>query len=197
MARAKNTPNDPQRRERILTATMRILQEEGISAVRARTVAAWAEVPLSSVSYHFPSVRELLLEASRRVAALRTESLEAWSAQVTRGVIQRRLAEQIHEQITTGRELTVIAYELYLLGLRDEDFRSISHSVAESLREALAAHLPAADAARLAATADGLQLSSLLASVPPSVEELEDALRTEGAQGAGLTPSAARRPAGR
>ena len=42
MARAKNTPNDPQRRERILTATMRILQEEGISAVRARTVAAWA-----------------------------------------------------------------------------------------------------------------------------------------------------------
>src|SRR5699024_11199406 len=66
MARAKNPPNDPQRRERILIATMRILQEEGISAVRARTVAARAEVPLSSVSYHFPSVRELLLEASRR-----------------------------------------------------------------------------------------------------------------------------------
>src|SRR5699024_7430778 len=126
MARAKNTPNDPQRRERILAATMRILQEEGISAVRARAVAARAEVPLSSVSYRFPSWRERLLAASRCVAALRTEGLEAWSAQVTRGLIHRRLAEQIHEQITTGRELTDIAYELYLLGLRDEDFRSIS-----------------------------------------------------------------------
>src|SRR5690625_7125788 len=79
MARAKNVPNDPQRRERIIAATMRILQEEGVTGVRARAVAARAEVPLSSVSYHFPSVRELLLEASRRVAALRTEGLRSWS----------------------------------------------------------------------------------------------------------------------
>src|SRR5690625_7589554 len=66
MARAKNVPNDPQRRERIIAATMRILQEEGVTGVRARAVAARAEVPLSSVSYHFPSVRELLLRSEER-----------------------------------------------------------------------------------------------------------------------------------
>ena len=42
MARAKNVPNDPQRRERIIAATMRILQEEGVTGVRARAVAARA-----------------------------------------------------------------------------------------------------------------------------------------------------------
>lgn len=184
MARAKNVPNDPQRRERIIAATMRILQEEGVTGVRARAVAARAEVPLSSVSYHFPSVRELLLEASRRVAALRTEGLRSWSAQITAETIIRCLAEQIHSQITTGRAVTVIAYELYILGLRDEDFRSISLSVSDALREALAAHLAAEIAARLAATADGLQLSSLLAPVPPTVDQLEVALRPEGPSGA-------------
>src|SRR5699024_2185987 len=148
--------------------------EEGISAVRARTVAARAEVPLSSVSYHFPSVRELLLEASRRVAALRTEGLEAWSAQVTRGVIHRRLAEQLHAQITTGRELT----------------GSASRSAAPARPRALPARLPAAEAARPPATADGLQLSSLLAPVPPTSDEIEAALRAEDAQGVGPTPSA-------
>src|SRR5699024_4633975 len=118
MARAKNVPNDPQRRARIIAPTTRILQEEGVTGVRARAVAARAEVHLSSVSYHFPSVRELLLEASRRVAALRTEGLRSWSAQITAETIIRCLAEQIHAQITSGRAVTVIAYELYILGLR-------------------------------------------------------------------------------
>src|SRR5690625_3000468 len=114
MARAKNVPNDPRRRERIIEATMHILQNHGVAGVSARAVATRAEVPLSSVSYHFPSVRELLLEASRRVAALRTTGLESWSAEVSADTVVRRLAEQIHTQITTGRALTVIAYELYI-----------------------------------------------------------------------------------
>jgi len=180
MARAKNIPNDPRRPERILQATMDILQDHGVAGVSARAVAARAEVPLSSVSYHFPSVRDLLLEASRRVAALRTEGLQAWSAEISAETIVHRLAEQIHTQITTGRALTVIAYELYILGLRDEAFRSVSLSVSDALRAALAVHLDPEVAARLAATADGLQLNSLLASHPPTVDQLHTVLRSQG-----------------
>jgi DNA-binding transcriptional regulator YbjK len=177
VARAKNVPNDPDRRERIIEATMDLLQDDGVGAVSARAVAGRAGVPLSSVSYHFRSVRELLLEASRRVAASRTAGLATWSADLTPETVIPRLAEQIHEQITTGRSLTVIAYELYILGLRDPEFRSVSASVSAALREAIGLHLPDADAVRLAATAEGLQLSSLVQDEPPDIPSLREALR--------------------
>lgn len=176
MSRSPNTPNDPERRERIVDATMSLLQDAGVTGVSARAVAARAGVPLSSVSYHFDSVRALLLEASRRVAALRSNGLAAWSATLTQDTVIERLAEQIHAQITTGRALTVIAYELYVLGLRDDDFRALSASVSSALRQALAHHLDTATAARLAATAEGLQLTSLVADEPPSIDRLRQAL---------------------
>ena len=55
--REKNTPDDPERRERIVTATIELLQDGGVVAVTARAVATRAGVPLGSVSYHFTSVR--------------------------------------------------------------------------------------------------------------------------------------------
>lgn len=182
MARQKNTPNDPERRERIVSATMSLLQDEGIAGVTARAVAARAGVPVGSVSYHFASVRELLLEASRRVAALRVASLTAWSATATATgeAFLERLADLIHEQLTTGRGLTVVAYELYILGLRDEEFRVISDSISQALRATLAAHLAPGDAAHLAATADGLQLASLVQPRTPTKHDIQTALGRAG-----------------
>lgn len=177
MARAKNTPNDPQRRERIVAATMRLLETGGIAAVTARAVAAQAEVPVGSVSYHFDSVRALLLEASRRVLELRRESLARWSHTVTSATVTPRLAELVHDQITTGRSLTVVSYELYVLGLRDEDFRAVSAHGSAALCEHLVQYLPTPEATRLAATADGLQLESLFADPPPTLAELSEILK--------------------
>lgn len=177
--RTRHTPNDPERRERLVVATMDLLYESGVPAVSARAVARRAGVPVGSVSYHFDSVKALLVEASSRVAQERLSGLEAWARTVTSETVVRRLAEMIHHQLTDGRELTVIAYELYILGLRDEDFRQISHMVIEGLRATLALFCTPTEATRLAAAADGIQLASLVETEPPSVEDLVDALRRE------------------
>jgi TetR/AcrR family transcriptional regulator, regulator of biofilm formation and stress response len=176
--RQKNTPNDPQRRERIITATMALLAEAGVGAVTARAVARRLDIPVGSVSYHFDSVRALLLEASRRVIALRAQDLEQWRADVTAENVTDRLAELIHHQMTTGRQLTIVAYELYILGLRDEDFRAISSRSIPLLRDALSDFVPSLDATRLAATADGFQLESLFDQPPPTLHATRAALRS-------------------
>jgi DNA-binding transcriptional regulator YbjK len=175
--RQKNTPNDPQRRERIITATMALLAEAGVGAVTARAVARRLGIPVGSVSYHFDSVRALLLEASRRVIALRAQDLEQWRADVTAENVTDRLAELIHRQMTTGRQLTIVAYELYILGLRDEDFRAISSRSIPLLRDTLSDFVPSPDATRLAATADGFQLESLFDQPPPTLHATRAALR--------------------
>jgi len=176
VARKKHTPNDPERRQRILQSTITLLQEGGVAAISARTVAAEAEVPVGSVSYHFDSVRSLLLEAAHSVIELRDKALHEWSQRLTKETIAKNLAEMIHTQITTGRPLTIIAYELYLLGLRDADFRRLSVEATSVLSRKLAAHVSDAEAWRLAALADGVQMHSLFLPTTPSVDELVQAL---------------------
>lgn len=172
MARRKNTPNDPERRQRILEATIALLEEGGAAAISARAVATAADVPVGSVSYHFDSVRSLLLEAAHQVVALRDQSLREWSQTVTAETVTTRLAELIHAQITSGRALTIVSYELYLLGLRDPDFRTLSLEATSVLFRHLTAHVSQDEATRLAAVADGVQMHSLFLTATPSVAEL-------------------------
>lgn len=173
MARRKNTPNDPHRRERILAATMELLQESGVASVSARSVAKRAQIPVGSVSYHFDSVKGLLLEASRELLARRTAQITDWEYHEASGQdVLRRLAELIHHQITEGRALTVVAYELYLLGLRDPDFAEISAQTVRALRNQLLDHYSPEHATHLAATAEGYQLQALFDPTPPSVETI-------------------------
>ncbi|GAB3158199.1 TetR family transcriptional regulator [Amycolatopsis stemonae] len=174
--RPKNTPNDPERRERILGAAIRVVHRSGIASVTARSVAAEAGVPVGSVAYHFESVPGLLLEASARVLRLRSDTLTERLAGTRPPDVVRRLAELVHHQLTEQRPTSVVAYELYLLGMRDEAFRQVSRASNAHLREVLADLLPAAEAARLAAAADGYQLQCLFEDETPSVERIRRVL---------------------
>ena len=56
-------PNDPQRRERILQATLETISQHGIQAVTHRKIATCADVPLGSMTYYFNGIDALLEEA--------------------------------------------------------------------------------------------------------------------------------------
>ncbi|MRS13790.1 TetR family transcriptional regulator [Enterobacteriaceae bacterium RIT691] len=56
-------PNDPQRRERILQATLETISRHGIQAVTHRKIATCADVPLGSMTYYFSGIDALLEEA--------------------------------------------------------------------------------------------------------------------------------------
>lgn len=176
MSRPKNSPNDPDRRQRILAATMSLLRRGGVGAVTARGVAEEAGVPVGSVSYYFESVQSLLREAARGIVEIRIAALDQWAQGVTSATAPRRLAELICSHITHGRDVTVLAYELYVLGLRDPEVRLISEQVTESLRSHLALFVPPERAAGLAALADGLQLHALVVEPALTVEEAEATL---------------------
>lgn len=57
---------DPERRDRIIDAAIRVAGERGIAGLSHRSVAAEADVPLGSTTYHFASLDELLIAALRR-----------------------------------------------------------------------------------------------------------------------------------
>ena len=59
-------PNDPQRRERIIEATLETIAEHGIQAVTHRKIASCADVPLGSITYYLTGIDALLAESFTR-----------------------------------------------------------------------------------------------------------------------------------
>lgn len=57
---------DPERRQRIIDAAIRVVGEKGIAGLSHRSVAAEADVPLGSTTYHFRTLDELLVAALRQ-----------------------------------------------------------------------------------------------------------------------------------
>ncbi|WP_032796765.1 TetR/AcrR family transcriptional regulator, partial [Streptomyces sp. HCCB10043] len=77
---------DPERRTRIIDAALTVIAADGMAGLSHRTVAAEADVPLGSTTYHFASLDELLVAALRRcnenfVQALRSSGLFAEEAE--------------------------------------------------------------------------------------------------------------------
>lgn len=57
---------DPERRDRIIDACLDVVAAHGVAGTSQRRVAAAADVPLGSVTYHFAGRDELLREAFGR-----------------------------------------------------------------------------------------------------------------------------------
>lgn len=60
---APRRANDPDRRERILEATLDMLAEHGLSHITHRKIAQAANVPLGSMTYYFTGIHALVSEA--------------------------------------------------------------------------------------------------------------------------------------
>ncbi len=64
---------DPQRKERILDAAIAVLAAHGVAGTTHRLIAAQADVPLGSLTYHFDGLEDLRAQAfvrlSERVSA--------------------------------------------------------------------------------------------------------------------------------
>jgi AcrR family transcriptional regulator len=77
-----SAPRPKPRRDALLRATMEVVAERGVAGVTHRAVTERAGVPLTTASYYFPSIDELVFAALRRFAEERTEKLHKLLATV-------------------------------------------------------------------------------------------------------------------
>ncbi|EST36146.1 hypothetical protein M878_03320 [Streptomyces roseochromogenus subsp. oscitans DS 12.976] len=171
-------------RQRIITAVLRIIGEDGVAAVTNRRIAKEAGVSLGSVTYHFETqhdlLRESLLYFVREEARHFTELAEQCQ---TEGLAVEDAAS-LAGQVACGTALDsahLAPFELYLHAGRDARLREAA-AEAFGAYDLLAARILTAlgvpDAERLAATTValvmGLQLRRLATGSP--VDDLADDL---------------------
>ncbi|AVZ72341.1 TetR family transcriptional regulator [Streptomyces lunaelactis] len=154
---------DPERRERIIDAAIRVVGRSGIAGLSHRTVAAEADVPLGSTTYHFASLDELLVAALRQAnegfaAAVRdSDALADPDADLA-----EELARLMGDWLSGERAGVELEYELYLAALRRPALRPVAAEWCEGVAEILSRRTDPVTARALVALMDGICLQVLL-----------------------------------
>ncbi|KIS44702.1 MULTISPECIES: TetR/AcrR family transcriptional regulator [Kosakonia] len=166
-------PNDPQRRDRILEATLDTIAECGIQAVTHRKIASCADVPLGSMTYYFSGIDALLEEAFSRF----TGQMSAQYAAFFDGVDSpARACDAVTDliygaQVTTARNMELM-YQLYAFMSRQPVLKSVMQNWMRSSQTTLERWFDPITARALDAFIEGMTLHFVTDRQPLSREEI-------------------------
>lgn len=170
-----------QTRERILDAAIELIAADGSSAATQRAVAARAEVSLASITYHFPSARDLIAAAMRRASGLAV----AWLAEKESDLFEGRVSLEdftvgyIEAHRSGSFPAGIVALELSLAAVHEPDLRSADEDNMTAVEGILFRLLPDEAKARAASRAfTGLLLIELGSNRDPGGPETRAIIRT-------------------
>ncbi|MBC2866446.1 TetR/AcrR family transcriptional regulator [Streptomyces mexicanus] len=158
---------DPERRQRIIDAAIRVVGRKGIAGLSHRTVAAEADVPLGSTTYHFATLDDLLVSALRQASEGFAKVIAARGGLSDPGAdLAGELAGLMGEWLAGDRTGVELEYELYLAALRRPALRPVAAEWADDLAALLARRTDPVTARALVALMDGICLQALLTGTP-------------------------------
>ncbi|MFC9854695.1 TetR/AcrR family transcriptional regulator [Streptomyces prasinus] len=171
---------DPERRRRIIEAAIRVVGGSGIAGLSHRSVAAEADVPLGSTTYHFKTLDELLVAALRQANEGFAKAVASHGGlEDPRTDLAAELAGLLGEWLgpadgeRTGVELE---YELYLAALRRPALRPVAAEWCEDVTALLSRRTDPVTARALVALMDGICLQVLLTGMPYDEEYAREML---------------------
>jgi TetR/AcrR family transcriptional regulator, regulator of biofilm formation and stress response len=185
---------DPQRKERILDAAIDVLATHGVAGTTHRLIAAAADVPLGSLTYHFQSLEDLRAQAFTRLAERLTASYEAHFTDVSsKEELTAALVDLVHGAVGADADEWAVSYELYLAALRDPALRIVTENWMRASRSVLERFVDPDTARALDALIEGLAMHRMLSTAPSTRKQTRMAftriLGGAGAPSAALTPA--------
>ncbi|MFI7539725.1 TetR/AcrR family transcriptional regulator [Actinoplanes sp. NPDC049599] len=158
---------DPDRKNRIIDVTVDVIADHGVAGTTHRRIAAAADVPLGSLTYHFDGLEDLLAQAFRRHAERMSRSYEAaFDGVSTRDQLIDAVTDLIHGDADADPRDWAVAYELYLAALRDPGLRSVTESWMRTSRGVLERFVDPTTARGIDALIEGLVMHQTLATTP-------------------------------
>jgi TetR/AcrR family transcriptional regulator, regulator of biofilm formation and stress response len=163
---------DPERKSRILDAAIDVIAEHGVAGTTSRRIAAAADVPLGSITYHFTTLEDLLTQAFQRFAESISPRYEARFDDVRDlpGFVAAVTSLISGDADQDAREWAV-SYELYLAALRNPALRTVTESWMRRSRAVLERFVDPVTARGVDALIEGLVMHMTLATTTFSREE--------------------------
>jgi DNA-binding transcriptional regulator YbjK len=156
---------DPERKSRIIDAAIDVIAEHGVAGTTSRRIAAAADVPLGSITYHFSTLEDLLTQAFQRFAESISPRYEARFDDVRdlTGFVDAVTSLISGDADQDVREWT-ISYELYLAALRSPTLRTVTDSWMRRSRTVLERFVDPVTARGVDALIEGLVMHMTLAT---------------------------------
>lgn len=167
MERSATRRHDPARRDRIIAATLDLIAEHGVAGATYRTVAAAADIPLGSMTYHFPSREDLIFAAFERFADETFSPLDR-AMRTADGDPREALAQLVIQDDVEPRTKILLA-ELYVLAFRHPRYAGLMRQWMGRSRDAIARRIDGVNPRVVDAVQEGLGLQRWLA--PDEVTE--------------------------
>ncbi|POT57988.1 DNA-binding transcriptional regulator [Citrobacter amalonaticus] len=151
--------NDPQRRDKIVQATLEAVMTHGIHAVTHRKIATIAQVPLGSLTYYFSGIDELLMAAfsqftetmSQQYQSFFTDVMDAQSA-------CHAITEMIYSSQVTTPDNMELMYQLYAFASRKPALKIVMQNWMQRSQQTLEQWFEPATARALDAFIEGMTL---------------------------------------
>lgn len=165
---------DPNRRQKILDATLKVIIDTGLNRLTHRLVAKTARVPLGATTYYFGTIDELI-EAAFRAAVERDRQ---WLQQ---RVEHHRLdIDPVAGVVALTRDMledtdaTVLALELSTAALRNPRLRPLARAADEAWGEVLTPYLGRRRARLATGTMVAITLRGTMYDEPMSTTEITE-----------------------
>ena len=167
--------HDPDRASRIVDAAIDVIAEHGVAGTTHRLIAAAADVPLGSLTYHFTGLDDLLAQAFTRHAERMAAGYEARFAGVgSPEDVVDAVTGLVHADADADDRDWAVAYELYLAALRDPALRTVTESWMRRSRSVLERFVDPTTARGLDALIEGLVMHKVLSTGPVSREQTRE-----------------------
>ncbi len=168
---------DPERRDRIIDACLDVIAEHGVAGTSHRRVAAAADVPLGSMTYHFDGMDDLLREAFTRLSDQMATRFEArLAAAASREEAKDAVAQIIAHDVFGEQRDLILTHELYTLAARVPAFRDVTNAWMRRSRAALERHFDPLTSRILDAAIEGLTIHAALDVEPPDPAAVRSAV---------------------
>jgi len=165
--------HDPDRKDRIVDAAIVVIAEHGVAGTTHRLIAAAADVPLGSLTYHFSSLEDLRAQAFRRHAERMSVRYAAhFDGVQTHEQLVEAVTDLIHGDAGADAHDWAVAYELYLAALRDPALRAVTETWMRTSRTVLERFVDPATARGVDALIEGLVMHKTLSTSPLPREQI-------------------------
>jgi DNA-binding transcriptional regulator YbjK len=164
---------DPEaRRQRIITAAVRVIAEVGIGNVTHRRIAAVADVPLGSTTYYFPTLDDLVAAALREATEYSRAGLESWAEELTLSRDLPATFVDLAQRYLADRDQALLEYDLGLAAARTPELRPAAQLWIDGLRGICARFAGPERGGALAALLDGVLLQAVVTAGPIDADGL-------------------------
>ncbi|MBB3675427.1 TetR/AcrR family transcriptional regulator [Modestobacter versicolor] len=167
--------HDPDRASRIVDAAIEVIAEHGVAGTTHRLIAAAADVPLGSLTYHFTGLDDLLTQAFTRHAERMAADYEARFADVrsTEDFVEA-VTGLVHADADADDRDWAVAYELNLAAVRDPALRAVTESWMRRSRSVLERFVDPTTSRGVDALIEGLVMHKVLSTRPVSRAETHE-----------------------